>query len=226
MEGRHVLLVEGTSDYGAVRNLWLKHHPDAKDAFGIEVRFGIENVREAFRGSLLASDIDRLGVIVDADTSIASRWPAFYQYLVERNYRPVPKELPAQGLILHRPDNPVPKVGVWIMPDNASAGRLEDFVTRLVRPDDELWDHAGRVIRELPSELTRFKPQHHSKAHLYTWLAWQKEPGLRAGPAVERGLLDAGAQDASALVSWLKRLFVEDVARSAGATMVESTGPL
>lgn len=207
--GPNRLLVEGTSDFGVIRNLWARHHP-GDVPFDVEVRFGLSNLREAFKGSLLGSGIERLGVVVDADDAVASRWQGFYQVLVERGYRPVPKTLPAAGLVLRRPDRSVPVVGVWVMPNNQEGGRLEDFVSFLVPEGDVLWEHAGSVIDELPAELRKFKPAHRAKAHVHTWLAWQKEPGLRLGPAVERRLLDAEVPEAAAFVAWLRELFVAE----------------
>lgn len=206
---RNVLLVEGTSDYGVVTNLWARHKP-GETPFEVDVRFGLANLREAFAGSLLGSEVQRLGVVVDADEAVERRWPAFYQALVEHGYRPVPKVLPGTGLILHRPENNVPIVGVWLMPNNKVPGRLEDFVSFMVPPDDQLWEHAGTAVDNIPDELRRFKPAQRAKAHVHTWLAWQKEPGLRLGRAVERRLLDANVPQASEFIDWLHRVFVAD----------------
>lgn len=213
---RHVLLVEGTSDYGVVRNLWARHHPEFTP-FEIDVRFGLPNLREAFRGSLLASDISRLGLVVDADEDANLRWQAFYQALVESGYKPVPKSPPSEGMVLHRTDRTVPIVGIWVMPDNQLPGRLEDFVRRLVPPGDDLWTHAGKIVDEIPEELRRFRAIHRAKAHVHTWLAWQREPGMRLGPAVTRRLLDSGAPEAVRMVAWLRRLFAGEPPSSQAA---------
>lgn len=205
---RTVLMVEGTSDYGVITKLWARQHP-GDQPFEIDVRFGLENLREAFAGALLGSEIERLAVVVDADDSVERRWPGFYQILVERGYRPVPKSLPATGLVLYRAEQNVPVVGIWLMPDNQTSGRLEDFVAHMVPPGDRLWEHAGTVVDAIPGELRRFKDHHRLKAHIYTWLAWQKEPGVRLGPAVERRLLDTGVPEAVSFVSWLERVFVD-----------------
>jgi len=205
---RNVLLVEGTSDSGVITNLWKRHYPEDQP-FEIDVRFGLSNVREAFTGFLVGSEVQRLGVVVDADESLETRWPGFYQALVVRGYRPVPKKLPGDGLVLHRPERSVSTVGVWVMPDNQDPGRLEDFVRDLVPVGDRLWEHAGTVVDQIPDDLRRFRAIHRTKAHVYTWLAWQNEPGLRLGPAVERRLLDSDAPHAVGFVSWLRRLFVE-----------------
>jgi hypothetical protein len=197
--------VEGSSDYHAIRNLWLKRG-GAPEAFALEVRNGLPDLRDQFRGSLLGSEIVRLGVVVDADDSAERRWPGFRQALVDRGYRPVPKTIPPEGLVLQRPELTVPTVGVWIMPDNTSPGRLEDFLHYLVRPGDSLWDRAGDAIDQLPVELRRFKDAYRTKAQMHTWLAWQKEPGMRMGQAVTRGVLDPRSSNADIFVAWLRRL--------------------
>jgi hypothetical protein len=69
-----------------------------------------------------------------------------------------------------------------VMPDNETGGRLEDFVSFMVPEGDKLWEHAGSAVDAIPDELRRFKPAHRAKAHVHTWLAWQKEPGVRLGP--------------------------------------------
>lgn len=197
---RRVLLVEGSSDHHLVRNLWLADGRDGA-AFEVDVRDGLTNLREAFRGYLLSSEVERLGVIADADDSAANRWQGFYQALVREGYRPVPRQPVADGLVLHRPQLSVPVVGLWLMPDNVSAGRLEDFLAQLVRGTDPLWPRAEKVVDEIPPEHVRFKPQHRSKAHAHTWLAWQKEPGVRLGQAVTRQLVDRRAPAAVALLN-------------------------
>lgn len=220
---RRVLLVEGSSDHHLVRNLWLADRRDPA-AFEVEVRDGLPNLREAFRGYLLSSEVERLGVVADADDDAANRWQGFYQSLVKEDYRPVPKQPVPGGVVLHRPDLPVTTVGVWLMPDNVSAGRLEDFLARLVRDSDPLWPIAGKVVDDIPPEHVRFKPQHRSKAHAHTWLAWQREPGVRMGRAVTRGIVDRHAPAAVGLLSWLERLFEGAEGDQPGDSPAESPG--
>jgi hypothetical protein len=209
LPGRGVLLVEGASDADVIKGLWRKRH-GTDPPFEVDARSGLPAVRETFRGSLFGSEISRLGVVVDADAIAHDRYAGFYQTLVERGYRPVPKAAPTEGLVLHRPDQTVPVVGVWIMPDNRDAGALEEFVSRLVRPGNVLWEHARGVVAQIPEELQLFPEQSRAKAHLYTWLAWQAEPGVRLRPALERNLLDSEAEPAAAFLGWLARMFVDD----------------
>jgi hypothetical protein len=190
--------------------LWRKRY-QVDPPFDFDVRGGLVNVRETFRGSLFSSETTRLGVVVDADASVPDRFAAFYQALVERGYRPVPKTIPPDGLVLHRPTRTVPTVGIWIMPNNREAGALEEFVAALVRPGDQLWAHASQVVAQMPQELRVYPEQHRTKAQLYTWLAWQAEPGVRLPLALDRSMLSSEAETAQAFLSWVTRLFVDDV---------------
>jgi len=205
---RKVLLVEGSSDQHVIQNLWRSHHGEPPP-FEIEVRHGLTNLREAFAGYLLGSEVERLGVIVDADEEVEKRWPSFYQAFQVHGYKPVPKMPMAEGTVLHRPERSVPWVGVWLMPDNASPGKLEDFIRFLVPEGDGLWAHAESVLDALPADLVRFKPVHRAKAHVHTWLAWQPEPGIRMGQAITR-FLDPQAPHAIRLVEWLRRVIIAD----------------
>lgn len=205
---RNILLVEGSSDQHVIRNLWKSKYGEPIP-FEIDARRGLTNLREAFIAYLVGSEVERLGVIVDADEAVSTRWPGFYQALAVHGYKPVPKKPEPAGTVLHRPDRPVTIVGAWLMPDNTSPGRLEDFIRYLVPQGDMLWAHAGSVLDQIPPELIRFKPSHRSKAHVYTWLAWQAEPGVRLGHATTR-FLNPRADHAVRLVEWLHRVFVAD----------------
>ena len=45
------------------------------------------------------------------------------------------------------------------------------------------------------------------KAHVHTWLAWQKEPGKPMGQAITKRYLDANAPHAQQLIVWIRKLF-------------------
>jgi hypothetical protein len=68
-----------------VKGLWWNRHNEPPP-FEVDVRFGLPNLRDAFRGFLFGSEIGVLGVITDADASSPDRYAAFYQYL-ERGYK-------------------------------------------------------------------------------------------------------------------------------------------
>jgi hypothetical protein len=94
------------------------------------------------------------------------------------------------------------------MPNNEGAGILEDFVSFLVPPDAApLWKQAKNCVKKIPLEQRRFPASHHIKAEVYTWLAWQAEPGRPLGVAIRAKYLDAEALHARKLVAWLRQLF-------------------
>ena len=81
---------------------------------------------------LAASELDALGVVVDADGDAAARWDEL-RALCRSEFGDLPDRMPAEGLeVLHAVG---PRFGVWIMPDNRFEGMLEDLLVRLI-PDE------------------------------------------------------------------------------------------
>ncbi len=101
-----------------------------------------------------------------------------------------------------------PRVGVWLMPDNGSAGELEDFARELIRAADNVWPLAEQYIAGIPEADRKFRPGKISKAKLYAWLASRRHP-QRIGAAIGTGDLDAEAPLAKRFAQWLSDLFVE-----------------
>ena len=111
-----------------------------------------------------------------------------------------------KGTVLNPPNGSLlPRVGVWIMPNNEAPGKLEDFLSSLVPEQDELFTHATEVVDNLP--IQRFKDKDKPKAVIHTWLAWQSSPGRPYGTAITAGFLNAHAPQADVLVAWLNHLF-------------------
>jgi hypothetical protein len=101
-----------------------------------------------------------------------------------------------------------PWVGVWMMPDNRSPGKLEDFARRLVRSGDEgLWDYAAQATAGSTTHGARFASKDQIKGHVHTFLAWQKVPGVPMGLAITKKFLDADSTEARNFVAWLCRLY-------------------
>jgi hypothetical protein len=150
--------------------------------------------------------MERLGIIVDANSDLLARWQAVRNRLI------------ASGTVT-LPDTPLPegtiatidqgyrklRIGIWIMPDNQSLGMLEDFIGQIVPDGDDLWDKAKLNVDEI--ERPRFPEQHKSKAYIHTWLAWQEEPGKPLGLAITFRYLDANTPTAQKLIDFLRRLF-------------------
>jgi hypothetical protein len=197
------LLVEGADDLHVVSAL-MQHHK-FPDSFKIEEKGGISEVFRILPVQLKGSNIRTLGVLIDADENAVDRWKAISTILNVAGYRDIPVAPPAEGLILE--NRGLPKIGVWIMPDNSLPGMLEDFVSYLVPEKDELWQIAKRVIEKIPDESKKFKDRHLCKAHIHTWLAWQEDPGTPLGLSITKKYLDAEGDSCKSFLTWISTLF-------------------
>jgi hypothetical protein len=164
---------------------------------------GYDSLRSNLR-LFLHPDMERLGIVIDADSDTPRRWQSVRDLFLRLGYA-VPEVPPPQaGLITCESGMPV--LGAWVMPDNISSGALEHFMLGLLPPRDPLWTAAAEAVEALPTELRRFRRQDELKARLRTWLAWQEDPGVPVGLPITRGRLDAKAPGAVAFVEWVKRL--------------------
>ncbi|MGC8494844.1 MAG: DUF3226 domain-containing protein [Syntrophobacteraceae bacterium] len=204
---KKILLVEGIDDEHVLKHLCgnrgVPHLDDIKQYEGVD------NLLESLPVRLKAAEFgDIIGVVIDADTDIASRWQSMRDRLSGVGYETVPN-LPAHcGTILDPPaDKLLPRVGIWIMPDNRSEGILEDFLRFLVPEGSKLFDHVESSVEAIPEGEKLFGPLAVSKAVIHTWLAWQQEPGKPLGTAITARYLDSGVPEVDILVSWLNRLF-------------------
>jgi hypothetical protein len=202
---RQLLLVEGGDDQHVIWSL-LAHHK-FPEVFKVDDKKGISKVISTFPVQLKSSNLDTLGVVVDADLDVANRWRSIRDKLVDLGYQNCPDDPPRDGLILCHPE--MPRFGAWLMPDNELPGMLEDFVAHLVPEGDALWGHCQLVLQNLPSELRRFSDAHLCKALIHMWLALQDDPGTPMGLAITKKYLKGEAQVVDAFLGWLKRLFVD-----------------
>lgn len=199
------LLVEGKDDQHVVWGLCNIY--DLPRIFDVEDAEGVDTLLDLFSVQLRGSGIECVGVVADADSEVAARWASIAGLLRQHGYENIPKEPESTGTIILQPGKPV--VGVWLMPDNTTAGMLEDFVSTLVPLGDPLLARATVAIDGIPDEERHFSPLHRSKALIHTWLAWQREPGSPMGQAIGKRDLDAHAPQAQRFMAWLQRLMVE-----------------
>src|SRR5271157_1332160 len=83
---------------------------------------------------------DIVGVVVDADTDLNSRWQSLRDRLLKLGYANVPQDPVSGGAILAPPgEKLLPRMGIWIMPDNKARGILEDFLRFLVPKGSKLF---------------------------------------------------------------------------------------
>lgn len=208
---RPELHVEGRDDSHALRELLACRGlptgdtcPDPR-APRFRIADGVERLFRAF-GVALRAAVDRpVGFVLDADTSISSRWQAVCDRLREVGMAP-PEHPPAEGYIGVAEDYKA-TVGVWLMPDNQREGKLEDFLHGLVAQGDTLIGYAGEAAEHAAEIEQRFPGSDRRKAVLHTWLAWQERPGCPYGTAVRARYFDHNAKVAQRFVDWFRRLY-------------------
>lgn len=173
----------------------------------IDVLGGVDKILSPGRleVELAASDLEALGVVVDADGDAATRWDQL-RTRCGSEFPDLPSQIPAEGLEVAHTDGP--RFGVWIMPDNRFKGMLEDLLARLV-PDDSgaLYEVARNCVATARSNNAPFRDVHERKAEIYTWLAWQDPPGLRLHEAVKHRVLDPTRPESQPFVNWFRSLF-------------------
>ena len=215
---KNYLFVEGANDREVFIHL-LNYHkitsPDLSrrgrllendEFFEIKNCDGIPNLLNAFRIELKGEVANnRYGIVVDADTDIEASWKSLSNILVDSGYDVVPSVPNDDGVIVKRDGLPI--VGVWLMPNNKLPGALEEFVSFLGPQDDDLWPIAQNAVQQAISIKCNFRPSYAMKAHLYTWLSWQEEPGTPMGHAITKEYMNANAPHASQLITWFRNVF-------------------
>ena len=186
--------------------LALLNHYNFKPEFEIKDEEGFHNLFKRLSAHLrVTSGLDRVGVVVDADDSIQSRWQSIKAILQKAGYSDIPVDPDPTGTVIDH--EYLPRVGVWIMPDNSLPGMLEDYLRYLVPEGDPLFSRAIRAVDEIPLEERGFTERHRSKALIHTWLAWQDDPGTPLGLAITKKYLIADTPHVAVLLSWLNRVF-------------------
>ena len=215
-----MLLVEGRSDEQVVLHICNRH-----SSFSVEGELGSEYVELNYKPSLsfsvavMGSDSELLTdlrnqlspprtpqvvrIIMDADDNIAERWDD-----IKKRIARVGIDLPAnpnpEGTIVSTQG--LPRVGVWIMPDNQSSGALEDFARQMLPDGDPVWPLSQEYIEGIPQEHRRFSERNTLKAQFYAWLATRRQPGLM-GAAVGAEDLDIDGALCQRFIVWLEELF-------------------
>lgn len=203
MADQGVLLVEGKDDEHVFYALLEHYH--VPEVFKIKNKEGITNLLGTLEVELLASDLTRLGIVIDADLDLGARWQQTTDILRNGGYVDIPAAPNRDGTIIEQPGRPT--VGLWIMPENTLPGMLEDFVSFLVPGNDYLWDRVYHCIEGIPKTDRRFPAAHLIKAQIHTWLAWQEDPGTPLGLAITKRYLEANSPHAQQLMNWILRLF-------------------
>jgi hypothetical protein len=197
-----VVLVEGKDDCHVI--LAVAQYFRLAENFGIYECGSDESVLKRLNALILSSDPVRpksIGVVLDATEG---RWAQLTNKISPHGYT-IPPTPDPNGTILEG-DDAKPRIGVWIMPDNADQGMLEDFLLPGVPPGGvEVAKEAVELAKK--KKVATFKDVHHSKAVIHTYLAWQDEPGRPLGLSVTSKLLSAETPASKRFVAWLRKLF-------------------
>jgi len=233
--GVRILMVEGSDDQHVMWSLLSHHLPKAAEIFvckpgdepilgepgkvdlGKSEGGGVDGdtmLLKSIAGRLVTSGLERLAVVIDADTKpkgLQARWDAIRQRLENRGYKDLPKTPSPEGTILELPSvegrKPI-RFGVWIMPDNQSEGMIEDFVAQMIRSDDDMLPLVNDLLDSIPEP--RFSRAHRPKARIHSWLAIQKEPGGPMGRAITDKYLDTDRPVARSFLDWIHNTLISD----------------
>jgi len=226
---RFSILAEGPDDVHAIFHLLRRHNipicepnifEDSK--ITLESRNGVERLLESLEVQLKGIDNDRaediIGIIIDADADsvdsqlendalagLTRRWQRVRDILLGSGYSDVPDQPEITGTIIATQDKILPKIGIWLMPDNQLPGQLEHFAKLLIPQNDALFARAEGCILAIPQADRKFTNL--IKAQIHTWLAWQEEPGKPIGQAITKGYLTYDATVAQQFILWIHRLF-------------------
>ena len=206
MTVRTILMVEGSDDEHVVKHICGTRRLGKIDhiaAYG-----GVDQLIESIGVRLKQSDVSAVGILVDADADLNARWNAVIARLEQAGYADLPLQPPSDGLIIPPPRSTVlPRVGVWLMPNNTLPGILEDFLRFLVPQKDQLFEYVRNALDDLDERLIRFSYEKRPKALIHSWLAYQAEPGKPLGQAISARYLDSGVAEAGIFCDWLRRMF-------------------
>ncbi len=216
---KNYLFVEGNDDKQVFIHL-LNHYGITDSALDLRDRFKLKNesfkikdcgsitqVLDELRIQLKDKDdtIKRFGVVVDADDTRDDTWKSISNILQNVGYSKVPKAAKVGGTLIQ--EEYLPKIGIWIMPDNVLPGMTEDFISFLGPQDDILWPLTVEVLQRVMATKRNFKLSYVNKARIHTWLAWQEEPGTPMGQAITKKYVDADAPHAKQFVAWIRKLY-------------------
>jgi len=157
---------------------------------------GLGRFLRTLRGVSGFSSLVSLGITRDADDSATSAFQSVCTSL-KNAYLPAPDKPGATG-------KGRPNVSVFVLPDGAGSGMLEDLCLSSVSNDTGMQcvDEFLTCVRE----KTNRTPDNLSKARAHVWLASKPRAGLRLGEAAENGYWPWGNDAFDSLRSFLQAL--------------------
>lgn len=211
------LIVEG-NDAIALTKICMQHGLNPPKGYSTAQKFkrefvksanGIDKIKTILVEELQSPSVTRIGVIVDADDIGAEARFNRLKSIIEDTLNisfPADATTTQQGFGYQVSTNLF--IGIWIMPDNKNNGYLEHFISNLIPFDDQTWIFANQKTKELQEKVfCNFTSVKQQKAVLHTYLAWQKNPGLPMGSALQAKYINAKSKSAIHFVEWFKTTF-------------------
>jgi hypothetical protein len=225
MNTEKILLVEGETDKKFFQKLFERLNLQVKVEPGFDVspktpldygekRDGKASLLDLLNGRLKGlqdGTITHCGVVLDADFE-KDGWGAkrtlenIKGKITTLDFSADPIHLDSCGGFIFPHNDGLKPLGVWIMPDNFSEGMMEHMIANAVQQGEtQLLQYAGNVVSSL--ENKKFKTHHLIKAHVSTWLAWQKLPGEGIDSVIKEDLIDYDAPCMKNLCQWLRKIY-------------------
>ena len=202
-----VLLVEGENDLHVFLHLRDRIEQDeglrSMPEFCIDDKGGINPLLESITSEIRVPDRRAVGIVVDADQTPSDRWKSVADRLREVGIA-VPEE-PVSGGTCIPESTRLPRIGIWLMPDNGSPGELEEFVRTMLPEGDPVWPSSKAYIEGIREEHRKFRRKV-LRAMVHAWLATRQQPG-RMGAAIKDGDLKVDGALAASFGDWLRRVF-------------------
>ncbi len=200
-----VLLVEGRNDEHVISHLWCSHNGyEGKLPFKVKDKKGYSNLLDSIGLEIDVPDREVLGIIVDANDSLSTRWDAVIDKLKTKNIK-APRSPDKTGTIIPGTSR-TPRIGIWLMPNNTSPGELEDFVSKMIPSDDPVRPLSEHYIESIQEKDRKFSEKKILRAKVHAWLAARKKPG-QMGQAIFAKDLDTSGPLSTEFADWLKELF-------------------
>ena len=197
-----VLLVEGQDDEHVVRHLCLRSQP--MPPFHIENKLNVDTLLDSIKQEVRVPGRNAVGILVDANDDLNARWSAVANRLREGNIE-VPRTPEPTGTLIEGTSR-IPRVGIWLMPDNTSPGELENFVSEMIPNDDPVWPLAKDYIDGIPKSDRKFIEKKVPRAKVHAWLATREEP-RKMGAAIRAQDLRVEGPLSTRFANWLRQLF-------------------
>ena len=201
----HILLVEGQHDEHMASHFWCSRNSYVESLpFKVIDKKGYSSLLDSIKSEVNVSERKVLGIIIDANASLNVRWNAVVTKLQKEGIK-VPCSPKVTGTIIPETIRS-PRIGIWLMPDNASPGELEDFVTEMIPDEEPVWPLSEHYIDSIPKLDRKFPKNKILRTKVHAWLATRKKPG-QMGLAIRHKDLDVTGPLSTAFADLLQELF-------------------